>query len=180
MLKYPQSAGGYAKANKIRSEYIKNPNKCRQCGLSILPRNTNKGELSRTKLKVFCNRSCAAKFNNSKRVKTNHSVASHKEIKTLWYIKLFTKTKKEVFHVCSSWQSARAAIQKGARFVYFQSTKDKECRNCGYDKHIDVCHIKAVKDFSSEDYVYSINAVSNLIGLCKNCHWELDNGILTI
>jgi len=54
------------------------------------------------------------------------------------------------------------------------------CVNCGYDKHTDVCHILSIKDAPDEMTVKEINDLKNLIRLCKNCHWELDNGYLTI
>ena len=49
------------------------------------------------------------------------------------------------------------------------------CEHCGYDKHTEVCHIKAIKDFPMSASVLEINAPQNLIRLCPNCHWEFDN-----
>ena len=58
--------------------------------------------------------------------------------------------------------------------------KVNECSNCGYDKHVEIAHIKAVSDFSEEILVTIINDPSNLIALCPNCHWEFDNGLLKL
>lgn len=50
-----------------------------------------------------------------------------------------------------------------------------KCQKCGYDKHIECCHIKAVSSFPPETKISEINSLDNLIGLCPNCHWEFDN-----
>lgn len=54
------------------------------------------------------------------------------------------------------------------------------CERCGYDKHFEVCHIKPISSFDVESSLYDVNHPTNLIHLCPNCHWELDNGHLTI
>lgn len=51
---------------------------------------------------------------------------------------------------------------------------------CGYDKHFEVAHIKAVSSFDNESKVKDINDIENLIALCPNHHWEYDNSDLTI
>lgn len=53
-----------------------------------------------------------------------------------------------------------------------------KCENCGYDKHIEICHIKPIKNFSDSSTIKEINQRSNIIGLCPNCHWEFDNGFI--
>ena len=50
----------------------------------------------------------------------------------------------------------------------------------GYDKHYEVCHIKAVSDFSEDTPITVINHIDNLVALCPNHHWEFDNGLLDI
>jgi hypothetical protein len=65
-------------------------------------------------------------------------------------------------------------IRHQARVVAFSHYPEKKCK-CGYDKHVEVCHIKAIKDFDLHDPLSDINAVSNLELLCPNCHWEKDN-----
>ena len=49
------------------------------------------------------------------------------------------------------------------------------CSKCGYDKHVEICHIKSISSFSDETLLSTINHGSNIIALCPNCHWELDN-----
>ena len=89
-------------------------------------------------------------------------------------------TKGELFKYRKNWQSARTAIQKIARANYFNSNKNPKCHICGYDKHVEVAHIKAVSEFEDTATVNEINSVNNLVGLCPNHHWEYDHGLLTI
>lgn len=52
------------------------------------------------------------------------------------------------------------------------------CQVCGYSKIVEFCHIKAVKDFSENDTLGTINDESNIFMLCPTHHAELDRGIL--
>ena len=89
-------------------------------------------------------------------------------------------TKKELFEIRNSWQTARNEITKNARKVYQNSDKEIKCFVCGYDKHVEIAHIKAVSDFSGESLISEINNIDNLIALCPNHHWEYDHGLLDI
>lgn len=95
-------------------------------------------------------------------------------------ISLENKTKGELFKNRKNWQSARSAIQKNARKIFFDNTKKYECAICGYTNHVEVAHIKAVSEFDDGDTIEIINSIDNLIALCPNHHWEYDNGILKI
>lgn len=57
---------------------------------------------------------------------------------------------------------------------------DKICAACGYDTHVEVCHIKPISSYEPETAVADINHPENLIYLCPNHHWELDNGVLKL
>lgn len=91
-----------------------------------------------------------------------------------------SKTKSDIFSDYANWQSARSTIAKNARKIYERSGKPKECLICGYDKHYEVCHIKAVSEFSEDAKIGEVNSVDNLIALCPNHHWEYDSGLLDI
>ena len=41
--------------------------------------------------------------------------------------------------------------------------------------HVELCHIKAVSSFPPETLLKTVNSKMNVIQLCRNCHWELDN-----
>lgn len=72
--------------------------------------------------------------------------------------------------------SAFAIIRGRARTI----CPEQPCRNCGYDKHTEVCHRKAISDFDLSTPASVVNDKNNLIRLCPNCHWEFDNGLLDI
>lgn len=48
--------------------------------------------------------------------------------------------------------------------------QNPKCKICGYNKHIEVAHIKAVSEFSDSTLISEINDINNLIGLCPNHH----------
>ncbi len=54
------------------------------------------------------------------------------------------------------------------------------CSVCGYDKHVELCHIRPIKDYPLTATLGEINDRSNIVGLCPNHHWELDSGSLDI
>ena len=50
-----------------------------------------------------------------------------------------------------------------------------KCSRCPYSKHVEVAHIKAIASFSEDTLLSVVNHPDNLVVLCPNCHWELDN-----
>ena len=92
---------------------------------------------------------------------------------------VLNKTKKEIFEERKNWQSARTAIRKVANNIFDEYNIPKKCIICGYDKHIEIAHIKAVSEFSDDTLISEINDINNLAPLCPNHHWEFDNGILS-
>ncbi len=50
------------------------------------------------------------------------------------------------------------------------------CAICKYDKHVELAHIKPVSSFSGDAKLSEVNDIKNIIQLCRNCHWEFDNG----
>lgn len=90
------------------------------------------------------------------------------------------KTKQEIFELSKNWQTARTLIRKNAQDIFEISGKLKACAVCGYDKHYEICHIKAVSEFDGHAYLNEINDPNNLIALCPNCHWEYDHNLLAI
>lgn len=189
----PQSVGGQIMAVKQRDaaikKYYKNPNICKFCKSII---EVGDYKVSQIKKKKFCNNSCSSKHNNrtrtinkkretkycscsapipKKRNKCN-TCASRREI--------HLKTKGELFGLRKNWQSARSSIRRDANSVYNKSKKKRECKICKYDKHVDVCHIIPVKEFSDDTLIGTINDIKNLVTLCPNHHWEFDNKLITI
>ena len=85
------------------------------------------------------------------------------------------QTKGSLYSRRKNWQSANSSIRSHARKVYFASNLPKQCNVCAYDKHIEICHKKQVKEFTENVTILEINSLDNLIALCPNHHWEFDN-----
>ncbi len=73
-----------------------------------------------------------------------------------------------------------AHLRTIARNVYDKAALPRTCANCGYDKHVEICHVRAINSFPDDTPIATINDLMNLVALCPNCHWELDHGLLQI
>lgn len=71
-------------------------------------------------------------------------------------------------------------IRNWSRKTYIRSGRPMECFHCGYDYHVDICHIRDVSDFPLTATVEEVNDLSNLVALCRNHHWEFDHGHLKL
>jgi hypothetical protein len=214
----PQSAGGLAHAKVQRKQaldnYYADPNLCLHCDSIIMVADTD--QVTAVRKKKFCNKSCAASYNNARSPKriaisSSNCVACNELI-------IFTKKngggynnrsycdsclvlKKtsqiigvnlsaEDLFLCQTKSSLRlrrkdcksfhSTLRTHSRQVYISSGRPMECEICGYSKYVEVCHIRAVKDFPDDATVLEINALSNLKTLCPTHHWEFDNGILLL
>jgi hypothetical protein len=49
------------------------------------------------------------------------------------------------------------------------------CEKCGYDKHVEIHHIKEISSYQKDALISEINSRDNLKFLCPNCHWEEHN-----
>jgi hypothetical protein len=78
-----------------------------------------------------------------------------------------------------SYWSWRVEITKHSRNMYIRSGSPQKCLLCGYGKHFDVCHKRDVALYSDDTKVEEVNSLSNLVALCRNCHWELDHNLLS-
>lgn len=197
------SAGGVATAKKLRAEavngYMANPSTCRECGENIpLPTGAKVAEIRKKK---FCNRSCAATYNNG-----GHRLEAKSKTCTscglpfqLWRLAndswsvakccpscgkgentLSRRTKGKLFSEARNWQSAASTIRDHARKSYKNAARTEECLICGYEKHTEICHLRGVSEFPNSALISEINAFENLVALCPNHHWELDNGLLKL
>ena len=89
------------------------------------------------------------------------------------YIKNITKG--QLKEIKDTYQRYRSAIRREAENIFKESGLGYKCFICGYDKHIEIAHIKSVSDFSDDTKISEINDIHNLIALCPNHHWEFDN-----
>jgi len=176
---YAKSLGGKKMAIILRKEaidkYYKNPNICKNCNKVI---EVGDSKVSTIKIKKFCSKSCSGIFNNKNRKK--EKVAKIKKIKPPKWDWLISCTKKEVFTKHKNWQSARTSIRRHAKFIFDTEIGIYKCKNCNYDKHIEICHINSVSSFNDNTKIIEVNNKNNLMALCPNCHWEYDNGLLKI
>lgn len=193
--------------NRIKGEnnlrkYNENPNCCLNCGKPILHKDGD--VLKNTQAKKFCNKSCSAIYNNSKNKLTyidRECKRCHKSFriternksgyfsnkiicdqckKDVEYWEIANLTLGELMLRSKNWQSARSSVCKHARYIYKQYNKENVCKICGYDKHVDIAHIKAVSDFDKDTKIKDINSSDNLVALCPNHHWEYDHGIANL
>lgn len=70
--------------------------------------------------------------------------------------------------------SAYAKVRTRARLVAKRLGWTK-CCICGYDKHIEIDHIKPISEFDLNCQISEINHEDNLRPVCRNCHWELQH-----
>ena len=161
-------------------------NQCLHCG-------------KQTKNPKFCSRSCSASVSNKlspkrkiKRTcsKCNSIVRNYRSTLCQKHWDEYSewdknnrrsKTLQELIEKRSNLHrsSAYADVRNFARFDH-KDMLSKPCSNCGYDKHVELCHIKPISEFPLEATINDVNAASNVIQLCPNCHWEFDNGLLTL
>jgi hypothetical protein len=75
-------------------------------------------------------------------------------------------------------ETSARTIRSHSRTVFYKAIPP--CENCGYSKHVEVCHIVPVASFPDDSLLRQINARSNLACLCPNCHWEFDHGMISL
>lgn len=73
-----------------------------------------------------------------------------------------------------------ARVREMARSVARVHGKVNQCQICGYSRHVETCHLLPIHTFSEDTLITEVNNPANLIGLCRNHHWELDHGFLTL
>lgn len=138
---------------------------------------------------IFCNSSCAAKFNNKKFVKRKKrnrkcSICDNPaKTKNSTYCsnckppKAFDMTLAEAIYVSKHKSSAYSMVRSRARNIA-KKLNMNTCAICGYSKHVEICHIQAVNSFDLSTMLSVINSPNNLIPLCPTHHWEFDNNKL--
>lgn len=145
----------------------------------------------------FCSRSCAAIVNNrstpkrqpehncltcKKRISNlsrycseeckqkGRMVVGNKYLDSVYSTKTLGDLQKQ-----SGDQNKYVRLRNHAQKVFKYSGLDYACCVCGYDKHIEICHLKPINEFSTDVTLTVVNDINNLVALCPNCHWELDN-----
>jgi hypothetical protein len=145
-------------AGKIKKKEVT----CKNCNSSFLK---YPSELSENN---FCSRSCSAKFNNKGRQRNRPK-------KTLTIGEMHSRTSLSGKH--SSWKNV--SIRNLCR-SWNKNLQNLPCQKCGYSKHTEFCHIKAISEFEKDTQLSVVNHPDNILVLCRNCHWEFDNKILSL
>lgn len=165
---------------------------CKQCGKE----KERSAKAAAKSLNHFCSKSCAASYNNKhspRRPKakplTNRCRGCGKLIrkktqhcKNCINLKLHLPGGKPLEEktlgetICLKGSNRYRVIRDHA--VKVVSDVPNVCLICGYEKHINICHLKPIHSFELTDKVGEINAKENLVKLCRNHHWELDHKIL--
>lgn len=73
-----------------------------------------------------------------------------------------------------------SSIRYNARKIYKNSGLPMRCFVCGYNIHVEICHLKPISKFSKNSFISEINSLTNLVPLCPNHHWELDHKNLVV
>lgn len=174
--------------------------KCEECGkeLKILKCSYNKSESKH----FFCDKSCAAKYNNKHR---EHKTSKKKQQKynkcpicgQLKYykselcFKCRNKEKKKVHErTLGSYIDGKkylttkcGEIRRDARRIIEESKREKVCAYCHnheFDEILEVHHIKGILEFGNDAKIKEINDESNLIWLCPNHHRMLELGLINL
>jgi len=134
----------------------------------------------------FCGRSCAAKWTNKhypKKKKTRIdkncelcgvSIDSRSKRCKKCSSFLGDMTLSEAIYEKHHRSSAYALVRTRARATAKNLGLDT-CQKCGYNKHVEIAHIKGISTFEGDTLISLINSKENLMALCPNCHWEFDN-----
>ena len=145
---------------------------CPQCKTEFEPyRSTQK----------YCSALCGnryASLSNSRRKRALKKEAQEGFNERTWRIMNMT-----IAEYCDQRDHKQKRYVKKDSLRYFAGAwnpdlKGQPCENCGYDKHTELAHIKAVSDFPDTALLKEVHARENLKVLCPNCHWEYDNGLL--
>ena len=148
-------------------------NKCGNCGVETSNPN-------------YCSRSCAAKVNNKiPKRRPSKLCGCGKKIRRSVTQCRNCRVKSKGEQPISLFFYARGAnryngIRGMARTSYRHSGRDRVCHNCGYNKHVEICHIKPICDFPDTTSINVVNGPDNLVALCPNCHWEYDKGLIVL
>lgn len=173
---------GYVRMNCLHCNKItKNPKYCsRSCSASV----NNKQHPRRKATEKFCYKCGVSKGHipwkeTSKGDVRNMCDNCHKEKSDRGDVYLQTKAS-----LRGSGNANRGGrypmIRQWSRKSYIDSGQPMACKICGYDYHVDIAHIRDVKDFPEETTIAEINDLSNLVALCKNHHYEFDSHLFQL
>lgn len=145
----------------------------------------------------FCSRSCSASYNNKKNPKRKlNRICNRNNCNLIVYtyrhkfcekhflehkeLKHKTKTIGEYRNSLSLRDKHPSWVHSHIRSFCRKWNKNLinlPCHKCGYTLHVELCHIKPLSSFADDALLEEINSSKNVVQLCRNCHWEMDNNI---
>ena len=164
-----------------------NTNKCLHCGnITTNPK--------------FCSKSCSAKETNKipkrklirKCSQCDTIVRNYRSSLCEHHYQEYLKSQKEhLLSLTLADYTERECIKRlhiSSKFAHIRGlnrswNKDKlqmPCYHCGYTKHVELAHIKSLSSFDSNTTLAEVNSSTNVVQLCPNCHWEFDNGLISL
>jgi predicted restriction endonuclease len=109
-------------------------------------------------------RYCSNCRSNGCRVTLNGLVTNNSTIRDVIYTQ---------HHRSSAFALIRGRARTAARKYGMNS-----CSICGYSRHVEVSHKRAISSFPLDTPVSVVNSRDNIWPLCPNHHLEFDNGVL--
>jgi len=185
-----------------KKEYNLNPNKCLFCKRDILVEESVKAKLADIKIKKFCSRSCAARYNNKKfpkrsiflgdgkyKLKGICSCGNKKDYESdlchsCYMIKKYKDAKSKPLKYFFSKGNARikyGTIRKWAALIIEKEGILKTCAVCKnkeFDSVVEVAHLKGIASFPEETLMGEVNNLDNLVYLCPSHHKLYDKGFM--
>ena len=148
----------------------------------------------------FCSRSCSAKLTNKtpKRVlvklctQCNSLVRNYRSTLCEQHYQIYLlKQKEHLVNLTLQNYTERDCIKKlhpSSKFAHVRGlcrswNKEKillPCHACGYNKHVELAHIKPLRSFPPTATLGEVNSSLNVVQLCPNCHWEFDNNLIVL
>jgi hypothetical protein len=141
----------------------------------------------------FCNRSCAAKYNNTGRIsplrnpdrvcrcggRKDHRASSCRGCK---HISTLSQVMRKPLNALVREGDTRTKyneVRHWARRAMELWGVEKKCSICDFDIVVEVCHVRALRYFATSDLISMVNARENLAYLCPNHHAMFDKGLVT-
>ena len=168
--------------NKKPSEIKKSKSGNHFCSRSCAAKSNNKG-FQRNKAAERTCKTCQGSYRNEGGYRSTSFCPPCREKYQNEFKNLKNKTLREYQEKESVKRLHRSCINNHARGFaksWNKNLKEQPCQCCGYSKHIEFCHIKAISSFDLDALLGEINSPDNIAILCRNCHWEFDHGELTV
>jgi len=186
-----------SKACQFKSQITSQEVFCLNCNKSIKKRLSQIQKFST----YFCSKSCSVTFHNKnspkrktkrKCVKCDEIVSNYKKSRCDLHQKEYLETRYNYIQdltLADYWKrKCLEGLHNSCKNVHirnlartrFKNLRKLPCYNCGYDKHVELCHIRSISSFPSTAKIKEINSPDNIIQLCPNCHWEFDKKLLAL